>query len=145
MKLTENKLRSIIREEIGRTVSSSKNQFNELEDKRRKVTYRKFKSGIEGYHHDVIMNQGTKLRFTVDDAGNTNNYYVKFDRGEKNGKPLPSRQVDGQTTVTNVSMKEVKGKFGSLTALYIKTDRGNKIKLINPTDYVKQTLRPGVY
>lgn len=145
MKLTERKLRSIIREEINKTVSSAKRRIDEYPPKkdRREIGYGLFKEKLEGTEvQQIVRPVDSKLRFMVRDGRHTADYHVKFASAEKNGVPLSKRKIDGATEITNIIKTKAQGKFGAATSVYVMTDRGNEIKIIDPIEYKLQPIRP---
>lgn len=144
MKLTESRLRSIIREEISRATSSEK-RIDEGPPRldRQTIDYETFKNELEGAKVKQIVTPGSsKIRFMVRDGRQIADYKVKFASAEKNGNPLPRREIDGGTKVTNVLRTRTQGKFGTVASVKVTTSRGNEIKMVNPTRYTKQPLRP---
>lgn len=123
MKLTESKLRSIIREEL--------QQIQEAEDETTTLDYIKFKRGVEGSSFNQMMVENQTITFREITSAVTTIYKIKANdvKGEKG----EFRNI----VVNKISKRKGKGKFASLDNILITTKKGQKFQATNPT-YIRK-------
>lgn len=123
MRLTETKLRSIIREEL--------QQIQEAKDETTTLDYITFKRGVEESSFNQMIVENQTITFREVTSAVTTVYEVKANNIE--GEKGKFRNV----VVNKVSKRKGKGKFASLDNVLITTKKGQKFQASNPT-YVRK-------
>jgi hypothetical protein len=123
MKLTEKKLRSVIRKEL--------QQIQEAKDETTTLDYMTFKRGVEGSSFNQMIVENQTITFREVTSAVTTVYEVKANniKGEKG----EFRNV----VVNKVSKRKGKGKFASLDNVLITTKKDQKFQATNPT-YIRK-------